>query len=106
MVYLGELMTRTNDPMQSPVFSQGPLPIVKYESTCETFRMMIMIAILMTMVAMVAAQGPVDNVLGTDLETSRVLVVEHQRQQYVPSLHVHVFDDNHDYHVFSPITII
>ena len=34
--YLGELMTRTNDPMQSPIFSQGPLPIAKYESTCET----------------------------------------------------------------------
>ena len=55
-------------------------------------------ALLMTMVT---AQGPVDNVLGTDLETSRVLVVEHQRQQYVPSLHVHGFDDNHDYNVFS-----
>ena len=54
MVYLGELMTRTNDPMQSPIFSQGPLPIVKFESTCETFRMMIMMALLMTMVAMVA----------------------------------------------------
>ena len=64
--------------------------------------MLIMMALLMTMVAMVTAQGPVDNVLGTDLETSRVLVVEHQRQQYVPSLHVHVFDDNHDYHVFQP----
>ena len=31
-------------------------------------------------------EAPVDNVLGTDLEASRVFVVENQRQQYVASL--------------------
>ena len=51
---------------------------------------------------MVVAQGPVDNVFGTNLETSRVFVVEDQRQQYVPSLKEHVFDENHGYQVFHP----
>ena len=72
--------------------------------------MMIMImAMLMIMMAMmmIMAEAPVDNVLCTDLEASRVLVVENQRQQYVPSLKGHHSDfdddriDNNDHNFFN-----
>ena len=41
IVYLGELMTRTDGPMQSPILSQRPLPIAKYESSREIFNLLI-----------------------------------------------------------------
>ena len=59
--------------------------------------------------AMMMGEAPVDNVLCTDLEASRVLVVENQRQQYVPSLKGHDldFDDDHiDFVILSIIIVI
>ena len=65
------------------------------------------VIMLSKLMIVMMGEAPVDNVLCTDLEASRVFVVENQRQQYVPSLKGHHSDfdddriDNNDHNFFN-----